>query len=130
MVGTRLRLKTRVPREEASVISDASTQMELIRKETSVQVVGCSERPDLSPGAKVSPCIRCAQVEDLLHQELQETLKGLHCIRGAEKETEKWFQNHGPEVDTTENEPPWTLVTCKSKTRLQPPPSSITIKIR
>ena len=45
-------------------------------------------------------------------------------------ETEKWFENHGPVVDTTENEAPWTLVTHKRKTLLQSPPSSITTKTR
>lgn len=48
-------------------------------------------------------------------------------------EVDRWFQNHAPVVDTTENvvdttenEVPWTLVTCKSRTPPQSPPSSIT----
>jgi len=37
-------------------MSDDSTQMELVRKETSAHAVGCSECPDASfPGAKVVP---------------------------------------------------------------------------
>jgi len=108
MVGTNLRAKTRVPTEKTPVMSDASTQTELVRKETPVQVVGCSECPDPSSGAKVSPCIRCAQVEDLLRQvaELQETVERLCSVRGAEMETDTWFQNHVPVVDTTENKAP------------------------
>lgn len=41
-------------------------------------------------------------------------------------EVDRWFQNHAPVVDITENEVPWTLVTCKSRTPPQSPPSSIT----
>jgi len=45
-------------------------------------------------------------------------------------EIDKWFQNHASVVDTTENEAPWTLVTHKNRTLLQPPPSTITAKNR
>ena len=91
MVGTHLRVKTSVSTEKAPEMSDASSQMELVRKETSVQTVGCNECPDPSPGEKVSTCKRCAQVDDLLCQvaELQETVKRLCSIRGAETETDK-----------------------------------------
>jgi len=41
MVGTRLQAKTRVPTVEDPVMSDTYTQMELVRKETSPQAVGC-----------------------------------------------------------------------------------------
>ena len=94
-------------------------------------MVAYNECPDPSPGEKVSTCKRCAQVDDLLCQvaELQETVKRL-CIRGAEREIDKSFQNHAPMVDTTENEAPWTLVTHKSRTLLQSTPSSITTENR
>lgn len=49
-------------------MSDASTQTELVRKETSVQVVSCNKCTDPSPGDKASTCTSCARVEDLLHQ--------------------------------------------------------------
>lgn len=45
-------------------------------------------------------------------------------------EIDKWFQNDGPLMDTTENEAPWTLLTHKSRTLLQSPSSSITTKTR
>jgi len=60
--------------------------------------------------------------------ELQETVKRLCSIRGAELEIDTWLQNHAPLETTNENEASWTLVTCKSRTQLQPPPSSITTK--
>jgi len=43
---------------------------------------------------------------------------------------DKCFQNHGSVVGTTENEAPWILVTHKSRTLLQPSPSSITTENR
>ena len=61
---------------------------------------------------------------------MQETIRRLCSIRGAEREIGKWFQNHAPMVDTTENEAPWTLVTHKSRTLLLSPPSSIITKNR
>ncbi|GAB0210389.1 hypothetical protein GRJ2_003504700 [Grus japonensis] len=133
MVDTRLRAKASVPTENISPeMSDASTQMELIRKETSVQAVGCSECQDPSPGEKVSTCARCAQIDDLLRQvaELQETVKRLCSIRGAEMEKDRWFHNQVPVASTTENEAPWTLVTHKSRALLQSSPSSFTTKNR
>ena len=62
--------------------------------------------------------------------ELQETVKRLRSVRGAETEIDKWFQNRAPVADTTENEAPCTLVTHKSRTLLQSPSSSITTKNR
>jgi len=41
-------------------------------------------------------------------------------MRGAELEIQKWLQNDAPVVATTENETPWTLVTHKTRTPLQP----------
>ena len=132
MVDTRFRVKTSVSTEKAPEVSNASTQTELVRKEISVQTVGCNECPDPSPGETVSACKRCAQVDDLLCQvaKLQETVKRLCSIRGAETEIDKWFQNHAPVADNTENEAPWTLVTHKSRILLQSPPCSITTKTR
>jgi len=48
MVGTRLRARTRAATVGPPMMSDASTQMELITKETSVQAADCSECPDPS----------------------------------------------------------------------------------
>ena len=120
MVGPHLRAETSVCTDKAPEMPYASTQTQLVRKETSVQTVGCNKCPEPSPGGKVSTCKRCAQAEDLLRQvaKLQETVKRLHSIRGAKTETDKWFQNHAPVADTTENEAPWTLVTRKSRTLL------------
>ena len=88
MVGTHLGVKTSVSTKKAPEISDASTQMELVGKETSVQMVGCNQCPDPSPGEKVSTCERLAQVDDLLHQvaHLQETVKRLHCIKVQDRD--------------------------------------------
>ncbi|PKU34838.1 28s ribosomal protein mitochondrial [Limosa lapponica baueri] len=132
MVSTRLRVKTSVSTEKVPKMSDTSTQTKLVRKETSVQTVYCNECPDPSPGEKESICKSCAQVDDRLHQvaELQETVKRLRSIRGTKMEIDKWFQNHAPVVDTRENEAPWILVTHKSRTLPQSPPSSITTKTR
>jgi len=60
--------------------------------------------------------------------ELQEIIKRLHSIRGAELEIDPWLQNDVPVETNNENEAPWTWMTCKSRTPLQPPPSSITTK--
>jgi len=130
MVGTRLRAKTRVPTVGIPVMTDASTQMELVTKRSSVQVAGCSECPDPSSGALVSACTSCGQVEDLIQQvaQLQQTVNRLRSIRGAELEIDTWLQNHAPVENSTENEAPWTLVTSRSRSPLQPPPSSITTK--
>jgi len=59
-------------------MSDTSAQAEQVRKESSIQALGCSKCPDPSRGAKGSPCTRCTQVEDLIHQvaKLQEIVKG------------------------------------------------------
>jgi len=90
MVGTRLRARTRAPTVGAPVMSDASTQMDLVTKETSVQAAASSECPEPSSGALLSACTRCWQVEDLISQvaELQETVNRLRSIRGAELETD------------------------------------------
>lgn len=99
------------------------TQTELVRKETSVQGVGCNKCPDLSPGEKVNTFIRCAQFDDLLCQE-KETVKRPCSIREAEMDAGRWFQNHVPvaaQLRITSE-----LVIHKSRALLQSPPSSIT----
>ncbi|KAK4832290.1 hypothetical protein QYF61_021689 [Mycteria americana] len=54
MVGTCLRVETSVSTEKAYEMSDASTQTDLVKKETSVQTVVCNECPDPSPGEKAN----------------------------------------------------------------------------
>jgi len=132
MVGTRLRARTRARTAGAPVMSDASTQTEMATKQTSVQGAACSECPGASSGALVRACTRSRQDEELIHQvaELQETVKRLPSIRGAELEIVTRLQNHAPVETTNENEAPWTLVTRKSRTALQPPSSSITTKTK
>jgi len=102
--------------------------MELVKKERSVQAAVCSECPDPSFGALVSACTRCRHIEDLIHQvaELQEPVNRLLSIRGAELEIDTWLQIHVPVVASTESEAPWTLMTRRSRTPVQPPPSSRT----
>ena len=113
--------------EKAPEMPDASAQVELGRKEATVQAVGCSKCPDPSPGEKVNNCRRCAWVDDLLCQvaELQETVKRLCSISGPKADRDRWFQNHVPVADTMEDEAPWTLVTHKSRAPLQSPLSRI-----
>ena len=112
----------------APVMSDALTLMDLVTKATSVQAAACSECPDPAPGALLSACTRCRQVEDLVHQvaELQEIVNRLCSIGGAELEIDICLQNHSSVEITSEKEAPWTLVTGKSRILLQPPPSSTT----
>ncbi|XP_029864855.1 uncharacterized protein LOC115339276 [Aquila chrysaetos chrysaetos] len=131
-VGASRGAKASVSAGKAPEVSDAPTQTELVRKETSVQTVSCDECPDPSPGEKESTRKRCARVGDLLCQAAgwQETVERLHGVRGAEMEVDRWFQNRAPVVDTAENAAPWTLVTHKSRTLLRSPPSSITAKNR
>lgn len=64
-------------------------------------MVGCTECPDPSPGAKVSACTKCGQVDDLLHQVtmVQETVKRLCSISRTEIEIKSWFQNHASVAD-------------------------------
>ena len=90
MVSTHCRPNTSVIMAKAPERSDASTQMELVRMDASVQAVGCNECPDPSPGVKVSTCTRCAQVDDLLRQvaELQDTVRRLSNINISRTEME------------------------------------------
>jgi len=43
-------------------------------------------------------------------------------------EIDRWLQNHAPVETNNEIEEPWTLLTCRSRTPLQPPPSRRTIE--
>ena len=130
MVGARLRAKAGVSAATAPEMSDASTQTEPLRKEIAVQASRCDECPDLPPEAQARTCERCKQVEDLSHQvaELQETVRRLRSVRGAEEEIDEWFHNQSVVVDATQNKAPWTLVTHKSRTALHFPPSCITTR--
>ncbi|PKU31482.1 rna-directed dna polymerase from mobile element jockey-like [Limosa lapponica baueri] len=96
----------------------------------SAKMVGTHLRAKTSAPTQKAPQMFDASTQMELVAKLQETVKRLCSIRGAETEIDKWFRNHIPVVDTTENEAPWTLVTHKSRTMLQPPPSSITTKTR
>lgn len=78
------------PSNSTEKASDASSHMELVRKESSVWVAGWNKSLDLSPREKVT-YEGWAQVEDLLHQECQETVKRLCSIRGAEIELDRQF---------------------------------------
>jgi len=60
--------------------------------------------------------------------EMQEAVKRLHSIRGAERVIDSLFINHILAADNTEKEAPRSLMTCKSSTPLQHPPSSFTTK--
>lgn len=66
VVGTHLQVKAMLSTEEVPQMSEASTQMELIRQETSVQTIGCNKCPEPYPGEKVRTCKSYAQVDDLL----------------------------------------------------------------
>jgi len=75
MVGTRLRAKAvalvQWSAPSTAVVADASSQMELLKGEATVQNSDCRRCLDLSPktGTGGRPdCKRCAQVEDLLQQ--------------------------------------------------------------
>lgn len=68
MVRTHFRDKTSISTEKAPEESDISTQMDLLKQETSVQAIDCSEYPAPSPEEKVSTCKSCTQAEDLLCQ--------------------------------------------------------------
>lgn len=66
LAGIHLRAKISASTEKAPKMSNVSTQMELVRKETSAWIACCNKCPDPSPGDNVSTCKRCAQVDDLL----------------------------------------------------------------
>lgn len=87
MVDTQLRAKAIVSTETAPEKSNASTQIELVRKE-SVQVVVCNRCPVTPPGEKAVPA-QHTQFDDLLQHmaKLQETVNRLCSVRGAETET-------------------------------------------
>ena len=74
VVVSHLSAKTSVHTRKSPEVPDVVTQIELVRKETLIQVVGCSEYLEPSLSGKVSTCTGCAQVDNLLQQvaELQE----------------------------------------------------------
>lgn len=65
-----------------------------------------------------------------LGAELQETVRRRCGIRRAEVEIDEWFHSWFVMIDVTQNEALWTLVTKKSRTPLQFPPSCITTRNR
>lgn len=133
MVGTHFRAKPGVSTEKGPRLSDAYTQRELVRRETSVHAGGWNQCSDPSPRGRINTWIRCAQVNDLLRQvaELQETANRLCRIREAETEIDKWFRTMLLCLTSLrKNEAPRTLLTNKSRTLLQSSPSSTTIKTR
>lgn len=96
IVATCPRAKRSVATERAPEKSDASTQTDLLKKETSIQGIGCSKHPGLSSGEKVSTYKRRVQIEDLLCQVavLQQTVERFHSITEAQTEIDKWFHYH------------------------------------
>lgn len=85
------------PSNSTEKASDASSDMELVRKETSIWVVGCNKSLSLSPREKAT-YQRGAQADDLLHQECQETVKRLCSIRSAEMELGRWLLCWTPQI--------------------------------
>lgn len=85
------------PSNSTEKASDASSHTELVRRETSVWVVGCNKSLGLSPREKVT-YQRWAQADDLLHQKCQETVKRLCSIRGAEMEVDRCFLWWTPQI--------------------------------
>lgn len=77
MVSTHPSAKTRVFTEKEAEKLDIFSEMELVKKETSVQLVGCSKCPDSSPCEKVSIWKRCAVLEDQVAK-LQESAISLY----------------------------------------------------
>lgn len=57
--------KTSVSTEKAPEMSDASAHTGLVRKDTSVQMVGCNEMLVPFPEKNISTWERCAQVDDV-----------------------------------------------------------------
>ncbi|PKU36965.1 rna-directed dna polymerase from mobile element jockey-like [Limosa lapponica baueri] len=86
MVGTRLRAKSSTPTEKGPRMCDASTQTELVKRETSVQVVGCNECPDSSPGRKVmeqiilSAIIQSMKDTQVIRPSQHRFMKGRSCL--------------------------------------------------
>ncbi|KAK4810861.1 hypothetical protein QYF61_008833 [Mycteria americana] len=92
MVPTRRKAASSAPARK-----DSSTQTELPRKHTAVQVSGCRECHQLalkSDGSGGKSCVRCDQVDYLLClvAELREDVDRLRSIRESEQEIDWW--NH------------------------------------
>lgn len=81
-----VRGKTSVSTEKAPEMSDASTHSRLVRKDTSVQMVGCNESLVPFPGENISTWKRCAQVDDAF----QDLFK---CCTALEK-LRKWISGY------------------------------------
>lgn len=88
MVGTCVRGKNSVSTEKAPEMSDASTHTELVRKDNSVQMVGCNESLVPFSGENISTWERCAQVDDLFQD--------LFKCRTALEQLRKWISGYRP----------------------------------
>lgn len=82
------------------VTSETSTQRELQKEDTALQVQGCREClwPLAKAGASRDGFLargRCAVIKDLCHhiKELQQEVSSLHSIRDNEKEIDQVFSN-------------------------------------
>lgn len=90
MLGNHPKVKASAPTDKFPEMSDAFSQVELVRKETLVQMFSYTEYFELSPGDKRSICTRCTEVGDLLRQvaELQGAVERLCCIRSPDRDIE------------------------------------------
>lgn len=59
VVVSHLSAKTSVHTRKSPEVPDVVTQIELVRKETSIQMVGCTKCFEPPPTDKVGSCKRC-----------------------------------------------------------------------
>lgn len=84
VLGTHLNVKDSAPTDKFPEMCDTFAHIELVRKETFVQMFCCTEYFELSPVIK--KCLHKMRT-DLLRQvvEIQEAVKRLCCIRGTDR---------------------------------------------
>lgn len=68
VVVSHLSAKTSVHTRKSPEVPDVVTQIELVRKETSIQMVGCTKCFERPPTDKVGSCKRCTQMNGVLWQ--------------------------------------------------------------
>lgn len=68
VVVSHLSAKTSVHTRKSPEMPDVVTQIELVRKETSIQMVGCTKCFEPPPTDKVGSCKRCTQMNGVLWQ--------------------------------------------------------------
>lgn len=68
VVVSHLSAKTSVHTRKSPEVPDVVTQIELVRKETSIQMVGCTKCFEPPPTDKVGSCKRCTQMNGVLWQ--------------------------------------------------------------